>query len=350
MMGDALELKVFQAGINFLAKSTNQRQADPVPFMVQIGKDRMVSLISGDRESVYVWRTGHRMGERGLKEGISSKALVQAAKSLKGKDLQIGWGYTDSSLVITTSKGGTVTLPFVEVPELKSPRMGEEVQVVELPEGRLQQLANGFTAAGDGPLTCHVQFLEGEVRASEDHMVFQAPVGYVGPPCTVATPFWNALCAPDSNAVLSFFESGLRVRVGEFEGFTGFVEARKMIPDFKNKVFQHKPDIYVVVNKRLLSSSIKIVANKDQQVRISRSSSGEFALSGIQTKQHTTIDAKGKGWGPITLAADYLQDILGAIDSKDVILAWRTDMLSPIGIKGTARQGDVFLLAPVEVI
>ena len=98
-----MDLKTFKAGVEFLARATNQRQADPSPFLVQVGKDGRVSLVAGERSTSYIWRTGFTSEWPSWKFGVSSKLLVQTTKTLKGKDIEIDIHVDDAGMVITTN-------------------------------------------------------------------------------------------------------------------------------------------------------------------------------------------------------------------------------------------------------
>jgi hypothetical protein len=354
-----MDLKTFKQGVEFLARATNQREKEPAPFLVQVGKDGRLSLVAGEGTRAYIWRTDVYQHALGHREGVSSKLLVQTTKTLKGKDLTVDLVFDPNmnQLRVQTSKGGVVKMPFIDAPDIRPPRQGDGEGYLELPEGRLAELVGAFNAVSDGDLTRGVQFLgkDGKVTlvSTEEHKAF---VTYIDAEIDsrwsnykwgTTTDFWNPLRQIQSAATLTFSQSGLHVRAGEFEAYTGF--SIRPVYDIRETYYPagQRPPIYVVTDRKVLLGSIKAVTEDDKSktIDMSQTAEGGFFLS--SGKQHVGMPrAKGKGWGRVGFSPEYMSDILNAMSGREVILAWHEDGTKPIGIKDTTRQGDSFLLAP----
>lgn len=352
-----MDLKSFKAGIEYLAKSTNQREKEPTPFLVQVGKDGRLSLVCGNRLETYAWRTGVTVDSPPLKEGVSSKLLVQTTKVLKAKDITVELSVSDTALAITTSIGGVVRLPFIDPPELFSPRLGGANGAVDFKDGRLAQLVRYFEATGEGQLSRGVRFIattDGmDIVSTEDHKMFATVIPSVQANATEewgsAVSFWKPLRAATSNAAVFFHESGLRVQAGEFEAFTGRSRSWAKVVNLRNTYYPLgvKPDVYTVLDRKVLLGSIKGVTPNDKtgMVEMFRSAEGNVGVDSGQ--QHIGLPAKmGKGWGRVGFSAELMTDILTAMDGKQVIVAWLNSRENPpLAIRDLGNQGDWFLLA-----
>lgn len=354
-----MDLKTFKAGVEYLAKSTNQRKAEPEPFLMQVGKDGSLSLISGEGRRYYQWKIPVQFRhDNPRKEGIQSKLLVQAMKMLKGNKLTVELFPLNDHLELRTSTGGIVRLPYVDLPDIKPTRVAEPLSVVLLDEGRLSGLARAFEATADGAMTRGIHFHPTPfgitVISTEEHKAYHTRIAATfddwNQAYHIATDvgFWNPLSKFTSPATLLFYESGLRVRVDGFEAFTPYSTLPEVY-DIRAKYFPDgkPPAIYAVTDRKQLMTAIKGVTPDDKNgtVDISLAAEGKLFLSagtqhiGLALKKH-------KGWGRIGISAEYLSDVLGAMSGKDAILAWTEAASAPIGIKDASLQGDTFIIAP----
>ncbi len=352
-----MNLKDFKAGVEFLARATNQRQAEPAPFLVQVGKDGRVSLVAGEGVASYIWRTGFISEWGATKFGISSKLLVQTTKTLKGKDMEIELHVDDAGMVVLTNKKGKVRLPPIEEPDIRPPKFGAPEARLEFPERRLEELVKAIAATAEGGTSRGVQFM-GDYRqlmmvATEEHKAF---VTYFHKPDMdekiregkwgTTAAFWNPLRDCQSHAALTLFQTGLHIRSGDFEAYSGF----SILPvyDIRQTYFPEgvRPPIYVVTDRKVLLGSIKSLTGDERNgtINMEQNSQGFRLFSG---KEEVGMPrAKGKGYGKVGFSPEYMSDILNAMSGKEVILAWHTDANKPIGIKDASRQGDTFILAP----
>lgn len=354
-----MDLRTFKSGIDFIMRATNQRQAEPEPFLVQVGADSGLSLISGDKGATLIWRTGERVDGGRQRFGIPSKMLVQATKALKGSKLSVGLSVTDAGLSVSTSSGGIVNLPRGFEPEVTPPLVRSTSDPsMSLREGTLARWSDALALAFS-PIEDSTQFdIDGRVSATDGYIMFDThgTLDSALPHIKwVKASVWNALRASDSNAKLTFCESGLSVRSGQFEALTNYLAPQRVLPDMKQHYYPDgvTPPVYVVVDKKMLIGQVKAVASTTgakQQVFLSLPASEQnLVIKGIQTNVNVVmgIKKKGKGWGTIECNAKYLVDILNAIEGKEVIISWRENVTHPLGIRDTAQQHEWFLLAPV---
>lgn len=352
-----MQLKDFKSGVEYVVKSTNQRLSEPEPLMVQVAADSSLSLLSGNEREVFIWRTGAVVGSPRRRFGIPSKMLTQATKALKGTKLSVSLSVADDGLIVSTSSGGTIKLPMVDEPVLLRPWSDTGSPVMSLREGTLARWSDAFTTAFS-PTEDSVQFdTDGRVCATDGYIMFDThgtldsklPVQR-----HVRASFWNALRARETDATLTFSESGLRVRVGEYEALTAFLEGQRVYPNMKEFYFPAgvTPNIYAVVDRKMLIGQVKAVASTtaNEQVFLSLPASEQsLVIKGIQTGANVVMNIrrKGKGWGTIECSAKYLVGILNAIGGKEVIVSWRENVTHPVGVRDAGQQHEWFLLAPV---
>jgi hypothetical protein len=298
-----VDLKSFKQGVEYLSRATNQREREPSPFLLQVGKDGLISLVAGNKDGTYLWRTGLAGGSP-RREAISSKLLTQATKTLKGK-LDMGLSVTDDGLKVTTSAGGSVDLAYgPELPTLVRPPKGEMLSMATLPAERLDQLARAFEVADTSGFYGAVSIVPGEgaysrLVSSDRYILFQTFIELdTALPETYSTPssFWSPLRGARSDATLFILESGLRVRSGQFEAFTGLSDYRPDFVDYKDTYFPEgsQPDTTCVLDRKVLIGSIK--ALNDEWVFIERTEGGVVTVNGRTSGQSIGItEKKGRG-------------------------------------------------------
>lgn len=353
-------LKDVKNGTDFVLKSTNQREANPAPLLIQVDSSGGLSIVGGDTKGSFIWRTGLVLESTPrTRFGIPSKMLAHSLKVLKGSKLTLSFHVTDSGLTLRTSSGGSVNLPRVEEPELMRPfQRSDSDPIMALRKGTLSRWSEALSTAFS-PQEDSTQFdIDGRVSSTDGYIMFDTHGTLdreLGQPRWVRASFWNALRASDSDATLTFHESGLRVRSGQFEALTNYLTPQRVLPDMKQYYYPDgvTPPVYVVVDKKMFIGQVKAVASTTgakQQVFLSLPASEQnLVIKGIQTGVNVVmaIKKKGKGWGTIECNAKYLVDILNAIEGREIIISWRENATHPLGIRDTAQQHEWFLLAPV---
>jgi DNA polymerase III sliding clamp (beta) subunit (PCNA family) len=295
--GEQVDLKTFKSGIEYLARATNQREKQPAPFLMQVGKDGLLSLVAGSEDGVLVWRTGVKVDLPRTQEGIASKLLVQATKQLKGK-ITIDLQPDKKALTVQTSAGGSIKLPYITEPDLPRPPKGEEWMVFNLPAGRLNEIATGVGACysdlfnvfqvvpltDQGTITCMFtstdSYKKYEALLMPDHGEIE------GAHIETKASFWNALRGSESNATLTFLESGVRVQSGNFEAYTANLKPHR---PYRNMVSQHfpmgkKPEMVVSFDRKTLASTIKSLCTADSKtIALARTAEGPVYLTHVKT-------------------------------------------------------------------
>lgn len=352
-----MDLKEFKSGVDFVVKSTNQRLAEPEPLMVQVAADSTLSILSGNEEEVFIWRTGVKVDSPRRRFGIPSKMLNQATKALKGTKLSVSLNVADDGLIVSTSSGGTIKLPEVDEPVLRRPWSDTNSPAMSLRDGTLSRWSDAFTTAFS-PTEDSVQFdIDGRVSATDGYVMFDTH-GKLDTELPerkyVRASFWNALRGRESDATLTFSESGLRVRVGEYEALASFLQDQRVYPNMRQFYYPAgvTPSIYAVVDRKMFIGQVKAVASTtaNDQVFLSLPAGEQsLVIKGIQTGANVvmSIKRKGKGWGTIECNAKYLVGILSAIGGKEAIISWTDNASHPLGVRDTAQQHEWFLLAPV---
>ena len=216
-----MDLKTFKGGVAYVTKATNQRQSEPEPFLVQVSVDGVISLVSGDTGSAFIWRTGETTDSSRQRFGIPSKMMVQAVKALRGSKLSVGLSVTDKGLIVSTSSGGEITLPRVFQPVMMNPFPStSQDPMMSLRKGTLSRWSDAFTVAF-GPLEDATQFdIDGRVSATDGYIMFDTHGTLdkaLPQPYWVRASFWNALRACRDDATLTFSEGGLLVRSGPYD-------------------------------------------------------------------------------------------------------------------------------------
>jgi hypothetical protein len=343
-----MEIKEFKEGIAFLAKLTNQRKTDPEPFLLQVGLDGLVSLIAGDERGNFVWRTGIKSSNGRMKEGVPSKPLVQMAKTLKGK-FDVSFEVSDRKLMITTSEGGSISVPFVESPTLAPIRLTNELGRFKIDD--VAGLGAEIAAVTDPSIGWdYVELRCGHLIATNERKYLDAMLPdywELGPHAHRAT-FWNALSAAKTDGEAFVFESGMRVVAGKYEGSTGFVAPRK-VPDMVAATYEEGAphENVAVMDRKVLIGSLKAVG---PNVEITLFREKMVNLTGAEGRQVGMTAKHGRGSSSIRFSADLMTDILSAMAGKEVIVAWKDDARKPLMIRDSGKQGHVFLLAPVSKI
>lgn len=353
-------LKEFKTGIEYLARATNQREKEPDPFVVQVGKDGRVSLVSGNEHGTYVWRTPWQSDMPG-RYPIASKSLVQGAKTLKGK-VELELEVTVTELVVRNSTGGTIAIPFQrEMPELIRPPQGEAIGYTIVPEGRIDQLSRAVEAANTSRYYDVTTFIPEDRYArfvsTDRYIYFHTFIGvaFLDRPFGLAAPFWNGLRGATTNGELRFHESGLHVRAGQFEAFTSRLQYEPDIVDYKAKYFPEgeAADVRFLVDRKVILGSIKSVADTKQSIRFEVGDEGYLSVTGIETTTSVGIPTsrllgdKGK----VECMAGNIIRVLDAIDSPEVGIGFNNfnneANARPLIVKPTDRSVDSFLLAPI---
>jgi hypothetical protein len=161
------------------------------------------------------------------------------------------------------------------------------------------------------------------------------------------TTFWDALSGWKTNGEAIVYESGLRIRAGNYEAFTGFVEPDKY-PDMVEAEYPEGSALpnMAVMDRRVLIGSLKAVG---PNVEISLFKDKMVNLSDAAKRQVGMTAKQGRGSSSIRFSAELMTDILSAMSGKEVIVAWK-DARKPLRIVDAGKQSDVFLLAPVSRI
>jgi hypothetical protein len=343
-----VEIKEFKEGIAFLTKLTNQRRTDPEPFMVQVGADGQISLIAGDERGTFIWRTGQRSSSGRLREGVQSKPLAQIAKTLKGK-FTVELSISKNSLEICTSEGGSLSAPFVEGPSLTRPNQGERLGSFKIDD--VAGLGAKIGAASNPKEGWRkVQIGDGFLTTTDSKKFFRSYIGqvfHIKETVAHRTTFWDALSGWKTNGEAIVYESGLRIRAGNYEAFTGFVEPDKY-PDMVEAEYPEGSALpnMAVMDRRVLIGSLKAVG---PNVEISLFKDKMVNLSDAAKRQVGMTAKQGRGSSSIRFSAELMTDILSAMSGKEVIVAWK-DARKPLRIVDAGKQSDVFLLAPVSRI
>jgi DNA polymerase III sliding clamp (beta) subunit (PCNA family) len=362
-----VELKDFKQGVETLARFTNQREAEPDPFMVQIGKDGMISLIAGNDTGIAIWRTGITASSPAPhKEGIKSKTLVQAAKVLKGRGVTVKMEDTITELAIKVSAGGSITLPYVERPELRAkPMIGDYVEF-EWTAGEFETLIDSLEASHGKSYPDALIVEAGNVgfhrfASTDSYKMWQGKKSSVDKkmlpePSAVSASFWYALRGFKTNAVTRFYENGVRVHVGGFEFSTVNLDDNPVWPNLEEKYFTEgtTPDVMITVERKLLIGAVKAVMPVAEPEATSIAimhtfeTKGEAYVQSIKTGEAVGVRIlRGKPSGRVECSGKYLLDILNAISDEQVYVAWNHTANHPIRVVGSLTQWSHFILAPV---
>jgi hypothetical protein len=361
-----MELKDFKAGVETLARFTNQRLSEPDPFLFQVGKDGGFSLISGNDKGIAVWRTGTSMMEpTPMKHGINSKTLVQAAKVLKGRGVSVHFKLADDHLeVFTSPAGGSIKLPFGEKPELHARPMDGEYVQFDWTADEFETFLAGVEASHAKSYPDGLVVEAGNVGyhrlASTDRYIMwqgkkhSANNKSLAEPVVVSASFWNALRKFNSNAVTRFYQSGVKTLLGNFEFSTGFLGAHPIWPNIEDRYF--KPgtmsDVTVWLNRKALIGSVKAVlpAGDPEATTIALSYDAERRAFVHSVKTNETVQtatARGQGTGRCEVSGKFILNILNAISDESVIVSWNNEPQYPIRIVGSKTLWSSFVLAPV---
>lgn len=346
-----MDLKSFQTGVSTLARYTNQMKKDPDPFMLQVGKDGKLALISGNAGGTVVWRINGLASNIG-KYGIDSKLMSQGAKALKGKGVTVEFVVTEKSLVIVSSSGGRLELKFGKLPTIiHRPPTGELQGTLQI--GNLDQFARKVGVTDNTRYTgiCFEDRGEGHIRviATDGYIVYEADMVARGklPDLTVVPMgFWNALRGSTNNGEARFYESGLSVRFSDFEFSTGFVPDVTGYKSWWDNMFPRGQtfDVGFQAKRKDLLAALKA---QTPLVTINVNSTGLTFTANPDDRGSIIGTSKRKGTGTNKLVNDNLSKILNAFDGDEVIVSWnKTD--KPFYL---IRQADVyhecFILAPV---
>lgn len=360
-----MDLKDFKAGVETLSRFTNQRQSEPDPFLMQIGKDGQLSLVSGNEHGLVAWRTGIQTSASPVKEGVSSKTLTQAAKALKGRSVSIGFEIGPKSLDIKASGGGSVRLPFEEPPALRPIKHEGEPVVFEFEKDDLDQFIAGVSAAS---ADVHPNAIVMETATESTNLVrfastdkykmyttYKYPVsGVLTEPVAVRAAIWNALRGATTNAEARIFESSVQLSLGPIQFSTGILDGHPVWPDIEGKFFPrgNVVDVVVQIERKALINAIKIVyptvTDEASSIALMRTDKGDLMIQRIKGNAMTgTATLRGRGTGRIEVSGRYLLECLNAIADKVVYIHWNHVANNPIRIQGSTQQHASFVIAPV---
>lgn len=339
-----MDLKEFKEGIAFIAKATNQRRAEPEPFMVQVGVDGKISLLSGDERGTYIWRTGFSSELTSRREGIPSKPLVSAMKVLKGK-LSLSLSVQANGLSLLTSAGGKIGIPFSsEAPTLfrldKRINMGT-MRVTPSQMGSCILAASGPEIGWD-----YVQVNKHGLIVTNERKFLKVNTSGIGWERSHShrASFWEPLTSLRIDGELSFFESGVQVLAGNFEAYTGILEDRR-VPDIHPYYYPQEGAIEnrAVMDRKVLIGSLKSL---DSIITMSNTN-GMVSLVDNNGAQVGLTAKSTRGSSIIQFGSKMMTEMLSATDGKEVIVDWKDDASKPLMIKDASHQSQLFLLAPV---
>jgi hypothetical protein len=341
-----VEIKEFKEGVAFLAKLTNQRKAEPDPFMVQVDASGKISLLAGSEQSTYIWRTGMTSDVGRMKAGVPSKSLVQLSKTLKGK-FNVSLNVSEKSLLVETSEGGSMSVPFVEEPMLARPvSRGQSVVIFKIDD--IAGLAASIAATTQPKAAWNDVQIEGNFLSSTDSRKFFRRFiggGFSLPRMTThRATFWEPLSAAKTDGEGRIFDEGIWILAGNYEAFTGFV-AGANYPDMVGRVYPEGSalDNIAVMDRKVLIGSLKAIGPSveisvfQKMINLTDSTDRQVGLTAKQAR----------GSSSIKFSSELMIDILSAMSGKEVIVAWKDDARQPLRIADSAKQSDVFLLAPI---
>lgn len=339
-----MELKDFRAGIETLARYTNQQKKVADPFLVQVGKDGRVSLVSGNAYGTTVWRTGVNASVPS-KRGVDSKTLVQAVKAIKGRGVTVELIVTHDKFTVEASTGGAIELPYVDLPAIiHRPTQGDIEGTIQI--SNLDQFSRkvnvtdnthypfmSFEKRGDGQV--RVISTDGKV-AYEANLVGRGDlpdmsVSYLG--------FWDALRGATTNGEARFVNGGLQLHHAPFEFYTSLVEGLLGYRSWWDELFPAGQtfDVAVKVDRKTV---LDILKKSDPLTTLT------VDKEGLDVNQKHVSVAQRRGNGVNFFPTKQLADILSALEAETVVLAWnKTD--KPALLVRHELAYECFMLAPV---
>ena len=359
-----MDLKEFQTGVATLARYTNQMKKDPDPFMLQVGKDGKVSLISGHAGGTAIWRTQVNSVNIG-RYGIDSKLLSQGAKALKGKGVTVQFEVENERLVIRASTGGSISLKFVKLPVIiHRPPTGDLLGTIQI--GNLDQFARKVMAT-DNTRYDGMVFEKREpdrilgknntvrVITTDGYLAYEADLvgtGDLPELSVVPIGFWNALRGATGHGEARFLESGLSVRLNNLEFCTGFVGGHVGYPSWWDNMFPrgHTFDVGFQAKRKdllaILKKAVPLI-----RIEVNAKTAPAVGIYGVvseeQINYHPLDYSKVKGTGSNELTNINLTKILSAFDGDDVIISWNKTDKPFYLIRQADTYHECFILAPV---
>ena len=340
-----MDLKDFRTGIETLARYTNQQKKVADPFLVQVGKDGLVSLVSGNAYGTTVWRTGAQASIPS-KSGIDSKTLVQAVKALKGRGVTVELVVTHDKFTVESSTGGAIELPYIDLPPIiHRPTQGDIEGTIQI--GNLDLFSRKVNVADNdrypfmsfekrGPTHVRVISTDGHVAyeadmvSSGDMPVFS--VCYLG--------FWDALRGATTHGEARFVNGGLQLHHAPFEFYTSLVDGKIGYKSWWDELFPKGQtfDVAVKVNRKELLDALK----KDKEPLLALTVDKE----GFAADLTRVSVAQKRGNGVNYFVKANLVNVLNALEAESVVLAWNK-VEKPALLVRHELAYECFIIAPV---
>ena len=343
-----MDLKDFRTGIETLSRYTNQQKKVADPFLVQVGKDGKVSLVSGNAYGTTVWRTGVNASIP-AKHGVDSKTLVQAVKAIKGRGVTVSLKVSHDKFVVEASTGGAIELPYIDVPSIiHRPTQGDIEGTIQI--GNLDLFARKMSVADNDryPFMSFEQ-REDKVRviSTDGHTAYEADMVATGrlPELSVCyIGFWDALRGATTHGEARFVNGGLQLHHAPFEFYTGLVEGMIGYKSWWDELFPKGQtfDVAVKVNRKELLDALK--KDKEPLLTLTVDKDG-FAASTSESLTRVAF-ANKRGNGVNYFVKANLVNILSALEADTVVLAWNKTEKPALLVRHELAY-ECFILAPV---
>ncbi len=365
-----MKLTEFKEIVDALSRFATSRETarGPEAFIgVQSGSG-LLKLISGDGAAGMVVTIGPSVGY--FSYVVSARPLIQASKLLKGK-MEIEISATPEALTISTDSGGRVVLrPTGDLTDTGFAKKPKDVRAtVHLKDGQFLQVSKLFRAISEEVQVPSVQIIgdKGYMTAVSGGLNAQyaclAVAGDGPSDYTVSgyRSFWEALRTMEEAGTLELCEDGLRAQSGRYECYSGSYRVSKWDERTKVAELPRHPMAWPVMQfndakstaaftlpKKDLQNAAKGQAPLDSYARITLEVlNGIVNVRAFGEEEGMTVPCETSGGGLRAVSATLLNEILTAVDAKEVTIRWGT---SPaLRIEPSGYDDFTILLGPVAL-
>lgn len=373
---DSKEFKQIASALSQFASTRETAEGAESYIGVQCNAGQF-KLISGNENAGTIVTVGPV--DSSLKFGytIGAREFLQAAKVLTGK-MDIELVPEKDKLTIKTSTGGKVVLKvkgvLVEAGFPKRPRTFESSMVVPAQDfERISKLLVGASknyaatpkVARYEPVTvqliddvAHLVMVGSGIHAKYIHMAFEGE-GPNEAHYGAHFDFYEAFKSLSADGKVQFGSEGYLAVSGNIELYTpARLVARwdyehqksydpEHTPAWPVLEFKGVPETAFTMNKKALADAVKGVMPMDEHNRITFSVNiGSLAIAAYESKDGIVLPTETVGVGVRSVNANYLNDLLSAMDAKEVTIGWTTGQPALV-ITAQGYEAWTILLAPV---
>ena len=367
----SLNIADFKSSAEMLGRFASIREGAPEPtdrILVQF--DTVLKFVAGDDHSTVIVNTGSPVDAKG-KALVSSRLLLQAAKTLRGKgDISIGLDGKGGAL-LTTHTGGKVVLPRVSDSLPGWVRPTDEPAnaiVLETPAGLWSDLSK---VIGIGPDKhywpwdhVHFEMYEGTLRLiwTDNYrwVAYTLTEGlalaghkYMG---SVSVEFIKSLKAFDDVTGFTLTEDRMLVVSGASSAVTRLVWAIEKGERLYDKARPNmvRPvglNIGAAVNRKDFIDNLKAVSSADAYGRVTvMVEAGAVKVYGYGHERDgsMTMNAKTQGHGYVSFNEQLATKLLSGLKDKEVTFLFPDKGMGPVQFK-EAKWALQLYLAPIAL-